>query len=128
MERQSVDRLPQVLLKLVVNEVNIRSYRDDVLVYIHFGNDKQAVGCFRIIDRAVEQPLAEVSLRVQIDAEHTFIVSQTEADGQILRNGGFTRAPLLIDEGEDPSRFLLYRGDRDFALKSLRANLETCMF
>src|SRR5262245_37690975 len=123
MEWQPVYRLTQVFLKLVVNEVYIGTYLDDVLVYLHFGNDQQAVGCFRIIDRTVDQPLAQVSLRVEINAKHMFVMAQPETDSQILRDGGFTGAPLLIDEGKDPGRFSLCRGDWDFVLKSLRAKL-----
>src|SRR5262245_57059352 len=128
MERQPVHRFSQIFLKLVVNEVNIGAYLDDVLVYVNFGNNKQAVRRFRVIDRAVEQPLAQVSLRVKVNAQHTFAVAQTETDSQILRDGSFTGAALLIDEGEDPGWFFLYRGDRDIALKSLRPKRGKCLF
>src|SRR5215468_9579549 len=127
MERQPVHRFSQIFLKLVVNEVNIGAYLDDVLVYVNFGNNKQAVGRFRVIDRAVEQPLAQVSLRVKVNAQHTFAVAQTETDSQILRDGSFTGAALLIDKGEDPGRFFFYRCDQYFALKSLRAKRDTCL-
>src|SRR5215475_4128271 len=127
MERQPVHRFSQILLKLVVNEVNVWTYLDDVFVYVNLGNDKQAVGRFRVIDRPVKQPLAQISLRVKINAQHTFVVAQTETDCQILRDSGFTGAALLIDEGEDPGRFFLYWGDQYFALKSLRAKRDTCL-
>jgi hypothetical protein len=43
--------------------------------------------------------VAQVALRVEINAEHTFVMAQSETDGQILRNGGFTGAALLIYKG-----------------------------
>jgi len=49
-------------------------------------------------------------------------VTQTQTDSQILRDGSFTSTTLLIDKGEDPIRFFLYRSDQEFALKTLRAN------
>src|SRR5262245_51226611 len=128
MERQPVHRFSQIFLKLVVNEVNIGAYLDDVLVYVNFGNNKQAVRRFRVIDRAIEQPLAQVSLRVKVNAQHTFAVAQTETDSQILRDSSFTSAAFLIDKGEDPGLFFLYRGDRDIALKSLRPKRGKCLF
>src|SRR5262249_24320984 len=105
MERQPVHRFSQIFMKLVVNEVNTGAYLDDVLVYVNFGNNKQAVGRFRIIDRAIEQPVAQVSLRVKVNAQHTFAVAQTETDSQIWRDSSFTSAALLIDKGEDPGLF-----------------------
>src|SRR5262249_29302299 len=98
-----------------------------VLVYVNLGNNKQAVGRFRVIDRPVKQTLAQISLRVKINAQHTFAVAQTETDRQILRDSSFTGAPLLIDEGEDPGRFFFYWPVRYFALKSIRAKRDTCL-
>jgi hypothetical protein len=51
-----------------VNEVDIGTYTDDVLVDVDLGDDQQAVGGFRIIDLVVDQPMPQVALWVEIDA------------------------------------------------------------
>src|SRR5262249_61919059 len=106
-ERQPIDRLVQLFLEPVVNEVNIGTNVDDVFVYARLGNDEQAVGRFRGIDLVADQPLTEVSLRVEIHAQHAFVVIETETDGQVLRNGGFTSPALLVDKSEDLGGFFI---------------------
>ena len=85
-----------------MNEVNIGPYPIDVLVYFNLGDDEQAVGGFRIIYLIVDQPMTQIALRVEVDAQYTFVVAQPETDGEILSNSGLTGATLLIDEGDDP--------------------------
>lgn len=116
-ERQPVHSLVQLFLEPVVNEVNIGTNVDDVFVYARLGNDEQAVGRFRSIDPVVDQPLTEVSLRVEVHAQHSFVVIETETDGQVLRDGGFTGAALLVDKGEDLGGFFPKWGERSFLLE-----------
>jgi hypothetical protein len=91
-----------------VNEVNIGPYPVDVLVYFNLRDDKQAVGGFRVIYLIVDQPMTQIALRVEVDAQYAFVVAQPETNGEILSNSGLTGATLLIDEGDDPGRLFLY--------------------
>ena len=91
-----------------MNEVNIGPYPVDVLVVFNLRDDEQAVGGFRIIYLIVDQPITQITLRVEVDAQYAFVVAQPETDGEILSNSGLTGAALLIDEGDDPGRLFLY--------------------
>jgi hypothetical protein len=95
-------------MKLIVNEVNIGPHPVDVLVYFNLRDYEQAIGGFGIIYLIVDQPMTQIALRVEVDAQYTLVVAQPETDGEILSNSSLTGATLLIDEGDDPGRLFLY--------------------